>query len=390
MLIYACISAHGFGHGSRSVAVLAELAALRPDWRLVLSTALPESFLRLAMGPVSFERRPCRWDVGVLQADALGADPEGTLQALEQLERDLPPLLDQELAWLRAQSEPVLIMADVPPAAALLAERLGAPLAWLASFGWEAIYGPMGPAFAPWARHCRELYGRGTLLLRCPLAMPMDWGLGEIQLGVISSSPRIGQGPPGQGPPGQGPPGQGPPSQGLLAERLTLAPDRQRNVLLCFGGMGLAIDPAVLNRWPEHVFIGPDPGLATVSNGRVLPADCRPLDLMPWVGRMITKPGFSSFCEALSQGVGLHVVERRGFAEAAVLERDLRRHAHHRCLSQAAFYAGDWELDKPLLPPQQGPLPLDGAAKAAAALAALAEGRSEIPISLNPKFKNSV
>jgi hypothetical protein len=88
--------------------------------------------------------------------------------------------------------------------------------------------------------------------------------------------------------------------------------------------------------------------------------------------------------------VGLHVVERRGFAEAAVLERDLRRHAHHRCLSQAAFYAGDWELDQPLLPPQVGPLPLDGAAQAAAALAALAEGRSEIPISLGSKFKNSV
>lgn len=370
MLIYACISSHGFGHGSRSVAVLAELAALRPDWRLVLSTALPEYFLRLTMGPVRFERRPCRWDVGVIQADALGADPEATLQALEQLERELPPQLDQELAWLRAQAEPVVIMADVPPAAALLAERLGVPLAWLASFGWEAIYGPMGPAFAPWAQHCLELYGRGTLLLRCPLSMPMDWGLGEIQLGVVCSRPRLAVGP--------------------LAERLTLAPERQRNVLLCFGGLGLAIDPAALSRWPEHVFIGPDPGLASVSNGRVLPADCRPLDVMPLVGRMITKPGFSSFCEALSQGVGLHVVERRGFAEAAVLERDLRRHAQHRCLSQAAFYAGDWQLDQPLLPPQRGPLPLHGAAQAAAALAALAEGRSEIPISLNHKFKNSV
>jgi hypothetical protein len=370
MLIYACISAHGFGHGSRSVAVLTELAALRPDWRLVLSTALPDSFLRLAMGPLRFERRPCRWDVGVLQADALGADPDATLRALEQLEQDLPAQLDQELAWLQAQAQPVLIMADVPPAAVLLAERLGAPLAWLASFGWEAIYGPMGPAFAPWAQHCRELYGRGTLLLRCPLAMPMDWGLNEIPLGVISSRPRQAQGPLGLGPLGQQP----------LAERLALAPERQRNVLLCFGGLGLAIDPAVLSRWPEHVFIGPDPGLASVSNGRVLPADCRPLDVMPFVGRMITKPGFSSFCEAFSQGVGLHVVERRGFAEAAVLEGDLRRHGHHRCLSQAAFYAGDWQLDQPLLPPQQGPLPLDGAAKAAAALAALAEGRSEIPI----------
>jgi hypothetical protein len=200
--------------------------------------------------------------------------------------------------------------------------------------------------------------------------MPMDWGLSEVQLGVICSRPRLAQQP--------------------LAERLALEPDRQRNVLLCFGGLGLAIDPAALSRWPDHVFIGPDPGLATVSNGRVLPADCRPLDVMPLVDRMITKPGFSSFCEAMSQGVGLHVVERHGFAEAAVLERDLRRHAQHRCLSQAAFYAGDWQLDQPLLPPQQGPLPLDGAAQAAAALAALAEGRSEIPIIEDHKFKNSV
>ncbi|MFO0105409.1 MAG: hypothetical protein ACK516_09035, partial [Cyanobium sp.] len=144
MLIYTCISSHGFGHGSRTASVLAQLHRLRPDWRLVLSTALPESFLATAFGPVPVEQRRCQWDVGVLQADALGADAEATLRALEQLEQDLPPQLDQELAWLRAQAEPVLIMADVPPAAALLAERLGAPLAWLASFGWEAIYRPMG------------------------------------------------------------------------------------------------------------------------------------------------------------------------------------------------------------------------------------------------------
>ena len=52
MLINACVSAHGFGHGSRTAAVLAELAALRPDWRLVLSTGLPLSFLKLAFGAV--------------------------------------------------------------------------------------------------------------------------------------------------------------------------------------------------------------------------------------------------------------------------------------------------------------------------------------------------
>jgi hypothetical protein len=70
LLIYACISSHGFGHGSRTTSVLWELAALKPDWRLVLSTGLPEAFLTVSLGAVPFEHRPCRWDVGVLQADA--------------------------------------------------------------------------------------------------------------------------------------------------------------------------------------------------------------------------------------------------------------------------------------------------------------------------------
>ena len=96
MLIHACISSHGFGHGSRTASVLCELAALKPEWRLVLSTGLPEAFLSLSMGAVPFEHRPCRWDVGVIQADALGADPAATLAALKGLDQDLPGLVAQE------------------------------------------------------------------------------------------------------------------------------------------------------------------------------------------------------------------------------------------------------------------------------------------------------
>jgi len=360
MLIYACISSHGYGHGSRSAAVLGELAALRPDWRLVLSTALPLSFLRLAMGPVPFQHRLCRWDVGVLQADALVVDPAATLAALTRLEGELPQTLEAEAAWLMAQAEPVLLLADVPPAAVLLAERLGAPLVWLASFGWDAIYRPMGGEFEAWADRCRELYGRGSLLLHCPLALPMDWGVPSVPLGITSSRPRL--------------------EPREVSRRLALPAERDRCVLISFGGLGMRLDPSLPSGWPHHVFIGPDPALATLANGRPLPADLRPLDVMPLTGRLITKPGYSSFCEAFSQGVGVHLVHREGFAEAAVLEEALQRHGPHRLLSEAQLRAGDWELDRPLLEPRQGPLPLDGAAVAARQIVRLAEGGSAGPI----------
>ena len=353
MLIYACISGHGYGHGSRSAAVLAQLARLRPAWRLVVSTDVAAGFLDLALAGVPHERRRCRWDVGVIQADALGCDAPATLAALEQLAAGWPELVEREARWLAAQACPVLVLADVPPAAALLAERLGAPLIWLASFGWDSIYEPMGPDFAPWAARCRALYGRGDLLLHCPLSLPMAWGVPEIRIGLTASQPRF--------------------SSEQLRQRLALPAERERTVLLCFGGLGMELDPALLGRWPEHVFIGPDARLAEAPNGRLLPPGTRPLDWMPLAGRLLTKPGYSSFCEAFSQGVGIHLVRRGGFAEAPVLERDLQRHGLHRLLSAAQLHAGDWELDKPLLAPSEGPLPRDGALRAAEAIAARLE-----------------
>lgn len=360
MLIYACISSHGYGHGSRSAAVLAELVKLRPDWRLVLSTALPESFLRLAFGAVPFVRRECRWDVGVIQADALATDPAATLTALEELDRILPAQLERESAWLGAHNGPIALLGDVPPPAALLARRLGVPLIWLASFGWDAIYEPMGAAFQERARRARELYEQGDLLLRCPLSLPMPWGIPSVTIGITSSRPRF--------------------NADDLAGKLALPADRDLCVLISFGGLGMRLDPSLTRRWPDHVFVGPDPALAAVANGRQLPEGVRPLDLMPRVGRLITKPGYSSFCEAFSQGVGIHLVRRAGFAEAPVLEQALQDHGRHRLLSQEQLRSGDWQLDQPLLEPRLGPLPLDGAEVAARAIVQQLDGRSGDPI----------
>lgn len=353
MLLYVCLSSHGFGHGSRTAAVLAELAALRPSWRLVVSTALPQQFLSLAFRDVPHERRRCQWDVGVIQADALGTDPAATLEALEALERQLPEQLERERTWLQAQGQPVLLLADVPPAAALLAGSLGAPLVWLGNFGWDGIYGAMGPAFAAWTERCLQRYRLGTLRLACPLALPMPWGQPELPLGLTTSRPRLPLGP--------------------LAEQLDLPLGRQGVVLISFGGLGLRVDPSLFARWPEHLFIGPDPVLAELPNGRQLPEGVRPLDVMPLAERLITKPGYSSFCEALSQQVGIHLVQRHGFAEAAVLETALQDHGWHRLLEQQQFLAGEWQLDQPLLPPRRAPLPLDGAVQAARALVRCAE-----------------
>lgn len=345
MLVYACISSHGYGHASRTAAVLSELARIVPECRLVLSTAVDPAFLKLAMGETPFELRTCRWDIGMLQSNALDLDPPATLAALEALETALPAQVEEEAAWLSSQASRPLILADVPPSAARLARRLCCPLIWLASFGWEAIYRPLGEAFAPWADQALAHYREGDLLLQCPLSLPMAWDLPRMEVGFTTSSPRH--------------------AEAEVARRLELPLERERVVLISFGGLGMELDPRWLALWPDHVFVGVDPRMLEAPNGRLLPKDLRPLDVMPLASRMLTKPGYSSFCEAFQQGVGLHVVRRQGFAEAAVLEKGLKEEGWHRVLEEEAFRSGAWELDQPLLAPRAPRIRRDGSHQAA-------------------------
>ena len=353
MLLYVCISGHGFGHGSRVAAVLNAVHRLQPSWRIVLSTPLPASFLALAFAEIPFEQRDLRWDVGVIQADALGADPDATLAALEAVEQQMPQQIEQELAWLQQQGDSVLVLADVPPAAARLALALEAPLVWMGNFGWDAIYRPMGGAFSALAERALGLYRQGTALIRCPLAMEMDWGLPSHDVGLTAGRPRL--------------------ESAAVRDRLDLRAVPERTVLMGFGGLGLQLDPGLFARWPDHHFLVSDPGLhCEAQNVSVLPQDLRPLEVMPLCTRVITKPGYSTFCEAMALGLGIHLVHREGFAEAQVLEDALQRHAPHRLLSRAQLERGEWQLDQPLVPASGSGLSPDGADQAARLLIALA------------------
>ena len=350
MLIYVCSSSHGFGHAARDVAVLQALHAHRPDWTLILSSRLDPRVLRTLIGTTPIQIRPCRWDVGMIQADALGSDPSATLEALDQLSHTLPEQIRREAAWIRSSGRPCLVLGDIPPSAATLADALNAPLVWMSNFGWDAIYEPFGGEFLVRAAEARALYAKGQQLLRCPFDLAMDWGCPERTLGLVCGVPRP-------------------------------LPDDLQNVIdaltrplvqIGFGGLGLPLDLDLLARWPDHHFVMAAPHCVSSAevppNLILLPEGVRPLDLFPYCERHLGKPGFSTFAEAMASGVGLHVVERRDFAEVEALMHGLVRHGHHRQLTREQLMDGDWQLDHPLHAPTDGPLKASGAEMAADAV----------------------
>nr|AUG32267.1 hypothetical protein PLO_268 [Paulinella longichromatophora] len=360
MLVYVCISAHGFGHGSRQGAILSALHKIKPSWRLVISTPLPNTFLKLAMGGVPFEKRLCYWDVGVIQPSAIEADNAATSRALNTLEDNLPFQLECESRWLRFQQESILIVSDIPPAAADLAKEINAPLIWIGNFGWDDIYSYMGKSFLEKTQKISYKYCQGTGLIRLPFSMAMDWNLPEIQVGLTTSVPRI--------------------SLYSLAKliRWRRIPDISRTILIGFGGLKLNnISYQIFDNWKEYHFLVSGVRRDNLqenkpNNVSILPTNVRPLDFMPLCNRMLTKPGYSSFCEAISQGLGLHIVNREGFAEAEVLERGIKAAGYYRFLSPSQFKSGEWELNH-LLNIPFARIPIDGANQVALILISTVE-----------------
>jgi len=186
----------------------------------------------------------------------------------------------------------------------------------------------------------------------------MDWGVKEQSLGLVCSQPR--------------------PLPTELIDELS-SPNRPW-VQVGFGGLGLRFSPELFAHWPDLGFLMAAPvhpdvraKLKEVPNILLLPKGIRPLDAFPFCSRHLGKPGFSTFSEAIAQDVGLHVVERRGFAEADALLMGLQQHGRHRLLNRVQFENGDWELDQPLEAPAGLPLSSDGALQAAHCLIDLSE-----------------
>jgi len=329
MLLYACISAHGFGHGARTCAIVRYLARDHPQVRVVLSSSLPPWFLDGHPQGIPHQRRRVRWDVRAIQRDALTIDQEATGCALQTLEQDLPALIRREATWLARQEGPFLIYGDNPWVAVLLAEQLGCSVWMGGNFGWDDIYRPWGGWFAERAKAYGAAYRRAHGLLRMPMGLAMDWGLPEISLGLVL--------PPAQ------------PAAVPVQQRrsLGLRTTRERTLLCCFGGLGLPVaNPApqvCSGQWTVLDFGNSLPRCAAIKS---LQSPWQPQQLMPLCGLVLTKPGFSTICEAMGHGCGLILVERHGFAEASALCRGARNHGFHQEERGAPPFRGEGDSDQ--------------------------------------------
>lgn len=341
-ILYVAITNHGFGHATRTATIAGTIQKLCPEVLLIMVTSAPRWLLELYIDG-DFIYRPRAFDIGVVQADSMTMDKAATLEKLREIRANQRSLIASEVNFIR-QNRVNLILADVPPLAAAIASAADIPCYMSSNFGWDFIYRAWGGEFLEIADWMSDLYSKCDRLFRLPFHESMSAFSNITDVGLIGSSPRY-------------------PLDALRSNWGITAP-QDKTVLLTFGGLGLQQLPYEnLQHFPDWQFLtlnisAPElPNLIKITDQKL-----RPVDFMPLCGRLISKPGYGTFAEAVRVGTPIVTMTREDFAEAAFLLEGISDCVPHQILAPSEFFQGNWEfLHQPLQPPKQSqPIAKDG------------------------------
>ena len=341
-LIWAAISAHGFGHAAQVVPVLNALGRKIPGLRAILRTTVPASFFQNRLA-ISWELSPIQQDVGCIQQGPLTIDVDATWREHARFHATWDDRIQAEVEAM-SRARPNLVLADTPYLAIAAGAKAGLPTVGLVSFTWDLVLSglsaPLDIDGQTLIRAIRQAYARADLALRIMPSPHMDIFEPLVDIGPISEP--------------------APSAREALSARLRLSPG-ERTVLIGFGGIPLTSLPMTdLDALDGYRFLfdGPVPPDSTrLVSTHSLPFSFK--TLLASVDIIMSKPGYGTLVEAVALRTPLVYVRRYNFADEQPLVDYLHRYGRGVELAGADFAAGRWEpalravgcLPTPSIPP---------------------------------------
>ncbi len=322
------ITAHGYGHGTRSCDVLRALNRLAPEQPVIVTTDLPRDFLESRLGGCrNLTFRSGAFDIGLVQKDSIQIDLFQTLEKLEALYIRDEVLIATERRFLKAE-EVALVVADIPAIPLAAAQRAGLPNIAIGNFSWDWIYEAYAKTDFHWEffiEKFRTVYEQTELLLRLPFAPPMD------VFPVIKDIPLLAT------------PGT-PQREKIVDISYNDISIKKPWVLLSFTSLDLNFQAleniCALSNQYEFFCVEPlnFPGscIHPVSRDAVAFAD-----ILASCDIVISKPGFGLVSECIVNNKPLIYSDRGDFAEYPYLVEGIEKYLRNTHLPSAQLYAGE-------------------------------------------------
>ena len=322
------VSGHGYGHATRSVALIGALRRISPGpLRIHVRSGAPRWIFEERDSQLTCSTASI--DPGIIQSNALDVDLQATIDAHERFASSWETRLGEEAELLRRMA-PRVVVSDIPPLAIGAAAAAGIPAVGVSNFSWDWIlagYANREPRLRPVIQRYAEAYREAD----CVFRLPMHGDLGAfrviVDVPLLTRRSRL--------------------PRALVRSRLGITGgEKLPVVLISFGGFGSG---------PLTSFDGPDLAgmvfLAFEEKPEGFRGDWRRLplpspipheELVAACDAVIGKPGYSTAAEVLAHRTRFLYLSRADYTEGPVLEAGLRRDGCARAIPRDDFFAGRW------------------------------------------------
>lgn len=316
------VSDHGFGHATRMCALAEELISFG-IFTHIRSARPGFLFDRLDANYSEFHPQAC--DVGVKHGKNLASDLDATRQALLDLMGQRLDIVEREVEFLRREQID-LVIADIPWLPVEAATYAQVPVFAISNFDWLFIYERLFQGEAslrPVLNTIFGLYQRVDRAFRLPLSSAQSMGsfrrIEKASLLAAKKTPN-------------------------LDLKRDLGIDPNKLLLICsFGGAGeMELDLKKLGAAFEGTVVTNSAATGLPNHLQV----SREQDFSALIGAadiLLTKPGYSSFAEAIQGGKHLIYRPRANYPEEDILIRGIANYQAKTELPDLRLSKAEWK-----------------------------------------------
>ena len=326
------ITPHGFGHATRSAAVMDAILLKQRHIRFELFTTCPVwLFDHLPQAHLGYHA--LKTDIGLVQHSPWREDPGATCRLLDEWLPFNPAFVDQVAAQLAALNCQ-LVICDISPLGIRAARQAGIPSLLVENFTWDWIYQaylPHAPALKHHIAYLSNLSNQANHRIQAaPICQPAG---NAKKVNPISRLPRS--------------------SREQVRQRLNVSPSAKM-VLVSTGGVPDTQE--FLRDLPEHLdfyMVIPSAHETTAVHPRVilLPSHSEFFhpDLLLAADGLIGKLGYSTVAEAYHIGTPFGFIPRTLFPESPKLQSFIQAQMSNLRITAETYRSGRWVDSVPKL-----------------------------------------
>ncbi|MFX0014101.1 MAG: hypothetical protein ACFE98_05875 [Candidatus Hermodarchaeota archaeon] len=323
------ISDHGFGHASRSVAIIRSLLECDLELSINIHTSNPLSFVRRSLinidDPQRVDFHKQTNDIGFIGDKTTGKiDYQNTAKEVNSWIKEwYSTYIFEEYQYLKAKGVD-LIISDIAPQPFLLAEKLEIPSIAISNFTWLDIY--QNPAFklddlnSIW-----KAYREASLGLLLPFNLNNTVFCSTLETRLVSRTPTR--------------------TKLQMRKKLSL----ESSIPVIYAGTGLSLRTPFLKEWLENTevtfIIGGQHELRH-NNVKAIPTDdSEGQDYIACSDLALIKLGYSSVSEAIRSKVPIIGIDFPETAETKHMKKIIEDLGVGICITSEEFFQGRWQKE---------------------------------------------